>query len=68
MAVGITHFGMNVSLFQVRPTAQASEMKCVGYRDTSSLINLWNVEQNLFTDYHWEGMISMYKQFFGYAS
>lgn len=68
MAVKITDFGMNVSLFQARRTAQASEMKRVRYRDTSSLINLWHVEQNLFTDYHWEGMISTYKQIFGYAS
>lgn len=65
MAVGVTDFGMNVSLFQVKRTAQASEMKCVGYRDTSSLINLWHVEQYLFSDYHGEGMISMYKQIFG---
>lgn len=68
MAVGITDFGMNVSLFQVKRTALASELKCVGYRNTCSLIDHWNVEENLFSDYHWEGMISMYKQIFGYAN
>lgn len=68
MAVKIIDFGMNVSWFQVKITALGSELKYVRYRNTCSLTDHWYVEQNLFSDYHWEGMISMYKQIFGYAS
>lgn len=68
MAVRIIDFGMNVSWFQVKITALGSELKYVRYRNTCSLIDHWHVEQNLFSDYHWEGMVSMYKQIFGYAS
>jgi len=68
MAETITDFGTNVSRFQVKMTALGSELKSVRYRNTCSLIDHWHVEQNLLSDYHWEGMVSMYKQIFGYAS
>lgn len=68
MAVKVIDIGMNMSWSQVKITALGSELQYVRYRNTCSLTDHWHVEQNLFNAYHWEGMISMYKHIFGYAS